>query len=121
MSKSSHSVSFCRHENCRQRKYLRSGGNLKLRLVPSTERNKDNKTLNHTSTPPGANILLAVVGLVRNRQPFFSIFSQSLIYCPRIVNCQRSPTPYLLSRCQYVFLVHRFEIEFKFNYKLSAE
>jgi hypothetical protein len=43
----------------RQRQYLRSGGNLKLRPVPHTERNKDNKTLNHTSTPPGANILLA--------------------------------------------------------------
>jgi hypothetical protein len=34
-------------------------GSLKLRPVPSTERNKDNKTFNHTSTPPGANILLA--------------------------------------------------------------
>ena len=41
--------------------YLRSGGNLKLRLVPNIERNKDNKTLNYTSTPPGANILLVAV------------------------------------------------------------
>ena len=34
-------------------------GSLKLRPVPNTKRNKDNKTLNYTSTPPGANILLA--------------------------------------------------------------
>jgi len=40
---------------------LRSGGSLKLRLVPDTERNKDNKTLNYTSTPPDANILLCAV------------------------------------------------------------
>jgi hypothetical protein len=51
-----------RHDT--QRKYLRSGGNLKLRPVPRTERNKDNKTLNYTSTPPGANILLVAVGNV---------------------------------------------------------
>jgi hypothetical protein len=57
---------FSRHfprsrPNCWQRQYLRSGGNLKLRPVPNTKRNKDNKTLIHTSTPPGANILLVAV------------------------------------------------------------
>jgi hypothetical protein len=36
-------------------------GSLKLRPVPSTKRNKDNKTFNYTSTPPGANILLGAV------------------------------------------------------------
>jgi len=36
-------------------------GSLKLRPVPNTKRNKDNKTFNYTSTPPGANILLAAV------------------------------------------------------------
>ena len=52
-----------RTSNVAQREYLRSGGNLKLRPVPNPERNKDNKTLNYTSTPPGANILLPAVGL----------------------------------------------------------
>ena len=47
-----------RTSNVAQREYLRSGGNLELRPVHDTKRNKDNKTLNHTSTPPGANILL---------------------------------------------------------------
>ena len=75
--------------HCCQREYLRSGGSLKLRLVPSTKRNKDNKTFNHTSTPPDANIVLVAVwhsphfilscvfrSLVRLKNLFFSsIFS----------------------------------------------
>jgi hypothetical protein len=56
----SYGESLSKSNYCAQRKYLRSGGILKLRPVPHTERNKDNKTLNDTSTPPGANILLGV-------------------------------------------------------------
>jgi hypothetical protein len=73
--------------NCMQREYLRSGGNLEPRPVPDTEWNKDNKTLNYASTPPGANILLGVRALVVN--PIFNFNSVHSVKV-RNISCNKN-------------------------------
>src|SRR5690606_7127827 len=80
-------------------------------LSTDTKRFKDNKSNEETEPPPDTNLLLAVVGLHLSSLAFFSIFCLPLIYRTYVVNCERSPTPFVLSIFFYQRLCRRNEIE----------